>query len=72
MRRLLLIGLLVSSFHAIDAQAANWYVMPNGGSYGSQNGKDWNNAYNGFSGISWASVSCGDTIWLREGPTRRP
>src|SRR5438067_11247620 len=48
---------------ATNVHAANWYVRPNGGSYGSQNGTSWSNAYNGFGSIAWASVICGDTIW---------
>lgn len=61
-----LIILLFSSLIA-PAQAANWYVRPNGGTYGSENGTDWNNAFDGFLGISWASVSCGDTVWVAGG-----
>lgn len=49
------------------AEAANWYVRPNGGGYGAKNGTDWNNAFNGFSGISWGAVACGDTIWVAGG-----
>lgn len=44
---------------------ANHYVRPTG--YGNQNGIDWNNAFNGFSGINWNSISCGDTIWVAGG-----
>ncbi len=50
--------------HAIDAQAANWYVRPSGG---TGSGTSWAAAWNGLSGISWASVSCGDTIWVAGG-----
>jgi hypothetical protein len=46
---------------------ANWYVRPNGGSYGSENGTDWNNAFDGFSDIAWGSISPGDTIWVAGG-----
>jgi hypothetical protein len=52
---------------AADVQAANWYVRPNGGSYGTANGTSWSAAFNGFSGISWSSVACGDTIWVAGG-----
>jgi hypothetical protein len=52
---------------AMSAQAANWYVRPNGGTYGSENGTDWNNAFDGFSDISWSSVACGDTVWVAGG-----
>lgn len=49
------------------AQAANWYVRPNGGSYGAANGTSWSAAFNGLGGIAWSSVACGDTIWVAGG-----
>jgi len=49
------------------AHAANWYVRPNGGPYGSASGTDWNNAWAGLSSINFSSVSCGDTIWVAGG-----
>ncbi len=50
-----------------SAEAANWYVRPNGGSYGAASGADWNNAFNGFSGIAWTKVVAGDTVWVAGG-----
>jgi hypothetical protein len=47
--------------------AADLYVRPNGGSYGAADGRSWTTAFNGFGGISWGSVSCGDTIWVAGG-----
>jgi len=47
-----------------SANAANWYVRPS--SAGSNNGTDWNNAWS-LSGINWASVNAGDTVWLAGG-----
>ncbi|MGZ3745044.1 MAG: hypothetical protein ACXWRA_14805, partial [Pseudobdellovibrionaceae bacterium] len=47
--------------------AANWFVRPNGAVYGIGNGTSWSNAWNGFAGISWDSVSCGDIIWVAGG-----
>ena len=67
MKRFFLISLFIFILNAIDVQAANWYVRPNGGIYGSENGIDWSNAYDGFSDIAWTSVSCGDTIWVAGG-----
>ncbi|MGZ3796558.1 MAG: hypothetical protein ACXVB1_09340 [Pseudobdellovibrionaceae bacterium] len=61
---LLLLGLLLNCEASI---AANWFVRPNGTSYGLGNGTNWSNAWNGFAGISWGSVSCGDTIWVAGG-----
>lgn len=49
------------------AHAANWYVRPNGGSYSPNDGKSWNTAFNGFSGVPWSTVACGDTIWVAGG-----
>lgn len=54
-------------FGTAGAQASDWFVRPNGGSYGTANGTSWSAAYNGFSGISWSSVACGDTIWVAGG-----
>ncbi len=51
----------------LAANAASWYVRPNGGSYGNEDGTSWNNAFDGFSGVAWGSVSCGDTIWVAGG-----
>jgi hypothetical protein len=47
--------------------AADWYVRPNGGNYGAENGTDWNNAFDGFADIAWASVNAGDSIWVAGG-----
>lgn len=44
-----------------------WYVRPNGSTYGNSAGTSWTNAWSGFSGIVWASVSAGDTIWVAGG-----
>jgi hypothetical protein len=49
------------------ALAGNWYVRVNGGAYGAEDGTDWTNAYDGFTDIAWASVACGDTIWVAGG-----
>ena len=42
-------------------------MRPNSGTYGSENGSDWDNAYDGLTDISWASLSAGDTIWVAGG-----
>lgn len=44
-----------------------WFVRPNGGTYGLENGTSWTNAFDGFAGINWASISAGDTIWVAGG-----
>src|SRR5437763_886648 len=52
---------------AVRSEAANWFVRPNGATYGSGNGSSWTNAWSGFSSIAWGSVACGDTIWIAGG-----
>ncbi|MPY91446.1 MAG: hypothetical protein GEU99_26500 [Luteitalea sp.] len=70
MRRLSLIVLV--TLCAASTEAADWYVRPDGGSYGSANGADWSNAFEGFANIAWARVAPGDTIWVAGGTyTRR-
>ena len=44
--------------------AADWYVRPTAS--GSNTGRDWSNAWS-LSGIGWANVNAGDTIWLAGG-----
>lgn len=47
--------------------AANWYVRPNGGNYGSSSGRDWNNAWTGLGNIGWSGLAPGDTVWVAGG-----
>lgn len=42
--------------------AANWYVKK--GASGTNAGTSWTNAWPDFSSIAFASVACGDTIWI--------
>jgi hypothetical protein len=56
---------------ASAADAANWYVRPDGTAYGTGSGTSWTNAFSGFSAIAWASVSPGDTIWVAGGTHRQ-
>lgn len=62
----LLLTILFSLF-AVAANAANWYVRPNGSTYGSSSGADWNNAVTGLGNIPWASLSPGDDVWVAGG-----
>lgn len=52
-------------------QAEDLYVRPNGGTYGTENGSSWSNAFDGFSDISWGSgagsLGAGDTLWIAGG-----
>lgn len=52
---------------AASAHAADWYVRPDGASYGASSGRDWSNAFKGLGGIPWGTVSCGDTLWVAGG-----
>jgi hypothetical protein len=62
MKFILLLCLMTAS-----ALSADLYVRPNGGSYGAENGSDWNNAFDGFGDVAWASLSPGDTLWVAGG-----
>lgn len=42
--------------------ATNWYVRPLGGSYGSHNGTNYENAWNGFSEINFVGMASSDTL----------
>ena len=44
--------------------AADWYVRPPGGSYGSEDGTDFDNAWDGIMDITWGSVSARDTVFI--------
>jgi hypothetical protein len=38
----------------------DYYVRPSGGTYGSEDGADYDNAWDGFSNVNWATVDSGD------------
>ncbi len=44
--------------------AATWYVRPSGGSYGTEDGTSYANAWNGFDNIDWANMGSGDTLYV--------
>ena len=54
-----------------SAWATNYYVRPDGGSYGSEDGSDWSNAFDGFADVVWGSsagqVGAGDTLYVAGG-----
>lgn len=58
---------LLAGMSAAPAFAADWFVRPDGGTYGTASGRDWSNAFTGFAGIPWGSVACGDTVWVAGG-----
>ena len=57
----ILLLLLLSS----QCFAGNWYVRKSAA--GSNNGRDWNNAWNEIDQINFTAVACGDTVWLAGG-----
>lgn len=61
------IGILIIILTVHTAFSANIFVRPQSFATGSNNGTDWNNAYKGFTAISWASVAAGDKIWVAGG-----
>jgi hypothetical protein len=67
MRYLIAALLLVAPF----LRAEDLFVRPDGGSYGSENGADWSNAFDGFADVAWGSgagqVGAGDTLWIAGG-----
>lgn len=42
----------------------NLYVRPLGGSYGTENGTSYDNSFDGFAGINWASVTANTILWI--------
>jgi hypothetical protein len=65
----LYLGILV--FFACNTEGKNFYVRPDGGSYGRENGSDWNNAFDGMPPSDhgfWRSlVQPGDIIYVAGG-----
>ncbi len=60
-----ILGLGLFAF-VTSGYSADWYVRPS--SAGSNNGTDWNNAWNiSMLNTRWSSVSPGDTVWLAGG-----
>lgn len=62
---------LIVFFSTSFVAAEDLYVRPNGGSYGTENGSNWTNAFDGFSDVSWGdgagNVSAGDTLYVAGG-----
>jgi len=49
---------------APNVYGGTYYVRPAGGSYGSEDGSDYENAWDGFSNIVWSSLSGGGTLFV--------
>lgn len=45
-------------------QAATFYVRPAGGSYGSEDGSSYANAFDGFADINWAALAGNNTLFV--------
>lgn len=66
MRKVNLVPLIVAFlFMASQSFGANYYVRK--GATGSNQGTDWTNAWNEMSQINFASLACGDTVWIAGG-----
>ena len=52
-----------------DVPAASYYV--DSAASGANNGTSWDNAWQAFSAISWASVNPGDTVYISGGTSGR-
>ncbi len=50
---------------AVQGLCANYYVRK--GAAGTNKGTDWNNAWNEMNQINFASLACGDTVWIAGG-----
>lgn len=49
---------------AKKTQATEWFVRPYGGSYGSANGSDYSNAWDGLENITWNNIGIGDMLHI--------
>ncbi|MFZ2054369.1 MAG: hypothetical protein WAU81_09240, partial [Candidatus Aminicenantales bacterium] len=49
----------------VCSESADWYVRPAGGSYGTENGTSYANAWDGLLRVVWGpgGVQAGDTLW---------
>ena len=54
----------ILKFLALGGGGRSWYVRPSGGTYGSEDGTSYANAWDGFSNIVWASIMPGDTLYV--------
>jgi Concanavalin A-like lectin/glucanases superfamily/Right handed beta helix region len=61
-----IIGMLAFVWMAGACFGATWYVRPDDGAYGNEDGTSYNDAFDGFSDIVWGSggVEAGDTLYI--------
>lgn len=50
--------------HWLSGGSTSWFVRPSGGSYGTEDGTSYANAWDGFSNIVWASIQPGDALYV--------
>ncbi len=65
MRKISIFIILLSMIPA-PIFCVDWYVRPSGGSYGSENGTSYVNAWDGLNNVVWggAGVNPGDTLYI--------
>jgi len=57
-------AVLLSLLLPTIASATDWFVRSLSNGYGSGNGSNYNDAWNGFSSINWGSIQAGDTLYV--------
>lgn len=62
--RIFAIQAIIILLAATLCSARDWYVRPNGNTYGAATGATYNDALSGFAGIPWASINPGDRIYI--------
>lgn len=71
MRRWQILGISVLLSCGEPAEAKNFYMRPDGGNYGKEDGSDWNNAFDGMPASNegfWSSqLQPGDVIYVAGG-----
>ena len=53
---------------SVDAAASDWFARPEGGSYGSEDGSSYLNAWDGLQNVVWGlgGVQAGDTLYPQQ------
>jgi hypothetical protein len=66
MKGTLLFSILMIACLFRPAFASDWYVRPEGGNYGAEDGTSYAGAWNGLLNVVWGSegVHAGDTLWV--------
>jgi parallel beta-helix repeat protein len=64
MKKLLIMTMMIVFLMPVWVWGATWYVRPVSGEYGAEDGTSYEAAYDGFSNISWAAISAGDTLYV--------